>query len=191
MTFKRTKTLIFLAMFILIVGVSRSEAIPIGAGDSFKFLFDLSSATPPPPYVAIDYQIVFESADLLELGEGWSVQVFDEPGIPLSPVVDLISPFNFSTTGILTSLLNPLDTPLTDGIGFLEFNNIIGTFDLSLTAFVRAWTVLDITQAEIALTPLVPATVVVASPVPEPSTVLLLGSGLAGLGYFRRRRKAA
>ena len=29
------------------------------------------------------------------------------------------------------------------------------------------------------------------SPIPEPSTMLLLGSGLAGLGYFRQRRKAA
>ncbi len=28
-------------------------------------------------------------------------------------------------------------------------------------------------------------------PTPEPSTMLLLGSGLAGLGFFRRRRKAA
>ncbi len=29
------------------------------------------------------------------------------------------------------------------------------------------------------------------SPVPEPSTMLVLGSGLAGLGFFRRRKKAA
>ena len=31
----------------------------------------------------------------------------------------------------------------------------------------------------------------VSAPIPEPSTLLLLASGLAGLGFFRRRRKAA
>ena len=30
-----------------------------------------------------------------------------------------------------------------------------------------------------------------ANPVPEPSTLLVLGFGFAGLGFFRRRRKAA
>ncbi len=32
---------------------------------------------------------------------------------------------------------------------------------------------------------------IVAEPIPEPSTLLLLGSGLAGLVFFRWRRKAA
>ncbi len=31
----------------------------------------------------------------------------------------------------------------------------------------------------------------ISRPIPEPSTLLLLASGLAGLGFFRRRRKAA
>ncbi len=32
-------------------------------------------------------------------------------------------------------------------------------------------------------------TPITEAPIPEPSTMLLLGSGLAGLGFFRWRRK--
>ena len=48
---------------------------------------------------------------------------------------------------------------------------------------------INISSSYVGYDPFMPTNPVVPSP--EPSTMLLLGSGLAGLGWYRRRRKAA
>jgi len=78
-------------------------------------------------------------------------------------------PFDFEVQGFLEGSRVPGSAVVGSSFG-IGFNDSVVFGPRSIT--------FDLTASEVA-------------PIPEPSTMLLLGSGLAGLGWYRRRRKAA
>ena len=79
-----------------------SNAIPVGAGDILRVDFDLSMETPPPPYEGIYTTLGFGAEDYLNIGEGFSIALFDDGGEGLA-----------------------------DGTGYFVIYDIVGTFELS------------------------------------------------------------
>ena len=75
------------------------------------------------------------------------------------------------------------------GIGVASYETLSGFSYLSEFGPGNGPVVVELSDGVFAVDP--PQPITPNSPIPEPSTMLLLGSGLAGLGFFRRRRKAA
>jgi hypothetical protein len=78
-----------------------------------------------------------------------------------------------------TSVFDAVGFPFVGGPAFMA--SVAGT-DASATSGLGVFKAGLVTQFSLLEPP---------APIPEPSTLLLLVSGLAGLGFFRRRRKAA
>jgi len=122
--------------------------------------------------VAFGDPVLGDQLDLFGLG---SLTSFDDS---VSGVVNLFE-LSFDLPGDLDTLQAGSFTLAT-----LTFDTLgLGTssLDLSINALGDAFgdpLVADLSSGSVTV-------------VPEPSTMLLLGSGLAGLGFFRRRRKAA
>jgi len=76
---------------------------------------------------------------------------------------------------------------LTDPV--LPYNTLPGFSFLSQFGAGNGPVVVELSYAMTTIDP--PQPITPNSPIPEPSTLLLLASGLAGLGFFRWRRKAA
>lgn len=98
----KTSSFILSALFLIFTFIPlNSNAIPVGAGDIIRVDFDLSLETPAPPYEGIYTVLGFGSADYLNLGEGFSIALFDEDGAGLS-----------------------------DGTGYFVIYDVVGTFEL-------------------------------------------------------------
>lgn len=173
------KSLLFLFLALLLFGAPCANATPytwvdsvtihkfLSAGDSYSYTHDLTDNTPPfvvGQDLITSYSLTLGLRDDGGFLDGPEIYTFDQPGaLGDSFRWDLSDPtFGWSLEGLVEL-------------------NMEGTLDIKITSVVG-----DFWLENSTLT----ATGCENTPVPEPSALLLLGAGFAGLATLRTRRRA-
>lgn len=180
------KKLLFVTVLLSLVPSAIAYAVPVDSGYMFKIGFDLSAEAAPAPYLNLGVTVRFNDSDPLDIGEGYTMQVFDSNGNIASDQRSFIYSDIYAqpcATGMVYGIaLNPAPG-LFDGIGSVVFTNIIGTFDLKLD---NNWVQGVMENSGVTTNWVLGDTAVF--PVPEPTTMFLLGTGLFGLASLGMKK---
>jgi len=141
------------------------------------------------PFNMIEGPVIFQTFNVTFMGSVWQDPNFFGP--PFGDSVEIIAAFMDATGDIFQMAVvmldnnapgSGLDPPaeLCMAAGVINCDGLGGGGALGPGSFRIASAITEGTY-----------TITAVGPVPEPSTLLLLGFGLAGLGFFRRRTKIA